>query len=513
MKKYLAYTRVSTVKQSERGVSLEEQRAAIEHYARRHGLEIVDWYEETVTAAKSGRVVFSKLTKKLNKGEADGLIIHKVDRGARNLKDWSTLADLMDAGVDVRISSESYDLSSRGGRLSADIQAVIAADYIRNLREEINKGMRGRLKQGFCPWMAPLGYLDNGGGKPKTIDPVRGRLVKLVFELYSKGNYSLYSLANEMRQRGLRKKNGGDLNFKAIGNILNNPFYYGVIHVKKTGENYAGNHEPLVSKALYDRVQDLLSGRRRRGAVDHKYPYSRTFRCRGCEYSLIGEKQKKYVYYRCHTVTCDNKCVNQTIIDAAVSAKLNSIYCSPLMFEALDVALGQFEEKRDVVKTASEKALQDQLSRLEYQETRLLDYYIDEKIDDETYRRKQVGLKSEIANISVQLRENSADAGQIHDRIAEHLELVKSFINKRKTGPEGLMAKFVKNATSNPTVWRKNVDLPIHFTWKLFDAERAFLFGGPGVEEPRTNWSTDDLKFWANDTAEKLFRHFSDPQI
>jgi len=56
------------------------------------------------------------------------------------LRDWADLGELIDAGVEVHFATESLDLHTRGGRLSADIQAVVAADYIRNLREETRKG-------------------------------------------------------------------------------------------------------------------------------------------------------------------------------------------------------------------------------------------------------------------------------------------------------------------------------------------------------------------------------------
>ena len=94
-------------------------------------------------------------------------------------------------GIELHFAHESIDLSSRGGRLSADIQAVVAADYIRNLRDEVRKGFYGRLKQGLYPLHAPLGYVDNGGGQVKTIDPLRGPLVVQAFELYSTGQWSL----------------------------------------------------------------------------------------------------------------------------------------------------------------------------------------------------------------------------------------------------------------------------------------------------------------------------------
>src|SRR5437764_928761 len=158
MKTVYAYIRVSTVKQGERGSSLQEQRTAIEGYARRQDLAISEWFEEKETAAKRGRTVFNRMLKLLDKGAAAGVIIHKIDRGARNLRDWADLAELIDRGTEVHFAHESLDLQSRGGRLSADIQAVVAADFIRNLRDEVRKGFMGRLRQGLYPLPAPHGY-------------------------------------------------------------------------------------------------------------------------------------------------------------------------------------------------------------------------------------------------------------------------------------------------------------------------------------------------------------------
>ena len=153
MKQYFAYVRVSTAKQGE-GVSLEAQQDAIAAYAAKHGLSVAEWFEEKETAAKCGRPVFNAMVKQLRAGKARGIIMHKIDRSARNFADWAKIGDLSDAGIDVHFATESLDFRSRGGRLSADIQAVIAADYIRNLREETLKGIRGRLKQGLYPFGA-----------------------------------------------------------------------------------------------------------------------------------------------------------------------------------------------------------------------------------------------------------------------------------------------------------------------------------------------------------------------
>src|ERR1700687_4437633 len=156
MRKFFGYVRVSTAKQGE-GASLAAQRDAISRLAERSQLEVTEWFEELETAAKRGRPLFDRMLKSLRQGKAEGVIIHKIDRSARNLKDWADLGELIDHGVEVHFANESLDLQSRGGRLSADIQAVVAADYIRNLREEAKKGIYGRLKQGFYPGRAPIG--------------------------------------------------------------------------------------------------------------------------------------------------------------------------------------------------------------------------------------------------------------------------------------------------------------------------------------------------------------------
>ena len=124
MKGYIGYIRVSTVKQGTKGVSLQEQRDAILRYAEWNQLNVAIWLEEMETAAKRGRPVFNQALKFLRGGKAQGIILHKLDRGARNLRDWAAIGELSDQGIDVHFVTESIDLQSRGGRLSADIQAV-----------------------------------------------------------------------------------------------------------------------------------------------------------------------------------------------------------------------------------------------------------------------------------------------------------------------------------------------------------------------------------------------------
>lgn len=292
MRNYYGYIRVSTVKQGERGSSLHEQRDAIEQYARRQGLVISEWFEEKETAAKRGRTVFNRMLASLEKGRASGVIIHKIDRSARNLRDWSDLGELIDRGIEVHFAHESLDLQSRGGRLAADIQAVVASDYIRNLRDEVRKGFYGRLKQGYYPLPAPIGYVDNGAAKSKTLDTHTAPLVRKAFELYASGGYTFKTLMPELTRLGLRNRKGGKVSLNGISTMLNNSFYIGLIHIEKTGEYFQGNHEPLIEKNLFDRVHGLLRGKRKIVGLKHSYTYQKMLRCKTCGYGLIAENQK-----------------------------------------------------------------------------------------------------------------------------------------------------------------------------------------------------------------------------
>ena len=110
MRSYFAYIRVSTVKQGEHGVSLNEQRDAIVQFARRNNLHIAEWFEERETAAKVGRREFNRMLSAVKKKRAGGVIFHKIDRSARNLKDWSVIQDLAEQGIDVRFSQEAVNL-------------------------------------------------------------------------------------------------------------------------------------------------------------------------------------------------------------------------------------------------------------------------------------------------------------------------------------------------------------------------------------------------------------------
>jgi site-specific DNA recombinase len=135
------------------------------------------------------------------------------------------------------------------------------------------------FKQGLYPHPAPIGYLDQGGGKPKIPDPVRGPLVRRAFDLYATGNFNLETLRDELTALGLRTRAGRPLSRSSLAHLLSNEFYAGIIAIDRTNEKYVGVHEPLIAPALFAAVASVLRGRKVHVGLKHYHPFRKLIRC------------------------------------------------------------------------------------------------------------------------------------------------------------------------------------------------------------------------------------------
>jgi DNA invertase Pin-like site-specific DNA recombinase len=482
-KTYFAYIRVSTKKQGN-GASLAEQRSAITAFAHRNGLEITKWFSEKRTAAKAGRREFAELLRELKKGRASGVIIHKVDRSARNGRDWVEIGDLVDQGIEVRFAHDDLDIRTRGGRLTADIQAVIAADFIRNNREEVKKCMYGWLKQGYYPWPAPPGYLNQGKRRLKAVDPIRGPLVARAFELYASGYHSIETLAAEMARQGLTTRNARPLARDAISKMLRNPFYVGTIRIQKTGAIFDGRHTPIVTKKLFDKVQAVLAGRVYPRTEEREFRFRRLIRCATCPRTLTGEIQRGHTYYRCHSSTCRRVSLNETTIDDVILSKL----------ALLEFDVREMEDVRDVVAFLIDSELRTEESRQQHIERdlakiaerldRLTDAMVDGLIDKETFNERKASLIEERQRRS-EARSDDQPAlfwTSVLDRFEQANMAQESYIS----GINAEKRDTLVSLGSNITMEGKSLEFAAAFPFSDIMNWRLGLNGGPSQAQVRT---------------------------
>lgn len=482
MTTYFGYIRVSTVRQGERGSSLVEQKSAIEAYAARHGLTIDGWFEEMETAAKQGRRLFNKMLAELAKGRTRGVIMHKIDRSARNLKDWAQLGELIDAGVEVHFAHEALDLASRGGRLSADIQAVVAADYIRNLRDEVKKGFYGRLKQGFYPLPAPVGYLDQGKARPKVIDPIKGPLVREAFDLYATGQHSLEDLVEHLSMKGLTGRHGGPIARATLASLFRNPFYIGLIEIARTGETFAGAHEPLVDKRLFDQVAAVAAGRHGGWTSRRAFPYRRLIDCAGCQGVLTGELQKGHVYYRCH------RCPGVSLREDRIDDDLGSLFAR-LALSPEDLGdIGDFAESLQQTvreRAAVQRQIADRdLGLCETKLSRLTDLYLEGGLERELFELRKRELLEQRQALRVRIdRPDDRFQGL---RLLEDFELLQLAQQRLFSGDEAEKRALVKALTSNLTARGKSLEIRLRFPFDRMLQRPALQYGGPYRTQFRT---------------------------
>ena len=498
-KKYFSYIRVSTQRQGQFGTSLIEQKAAIERYAQKFDLTISRYFEERETAAKLGRPVFLEMVKALRRGAANGVVIHKIDRGARNLKDWADLGSLIDSGVEVHFASESLDLNSRGGRLSADIQAVVASDYIRNLREETKKGIYGRLKQGLYPFPAVIGYLNTGKGNPKKIDKIQGSLIKKAFDLYSKGNIGLIKLADVMYEKGLSNKNGRKVTLNGLSTILHNPFYMGIIKIEKTGEMFAGKHKPIISKALFEQVQAIFEGKNIPKSQKHFFVFRRQVYCGRCQNFYIAEKQKGEIYYRCHTRNCTRGTVKENLMHAEVFKFLKPLELNDSEYQFFKQETVKQSRNSEAEFEADNRRLQLLLEQTGDRKSKLADAYVDEVFDKQMYILKKNKLLLEEKSLKEKLSNLKANSDDATQKLDAFLELVNSASLSYKTGTPEQKQELVKTVFSNCEIQDKSVLIKPYFPFQLMAERPAFTSGSPYREAART----------LTPLFKKLFKYFS----
>ena len=455
MKSCFGYIRVSTKRQGE-GFSLEAQKEAIEHFATQHGIAVTRWFEEQQTAAKSGRPVFNQMLKALRSGHATGVIMHKIDRSARNFSDWAKIGELADSGITIHFATESLDFHSRGGRLTANIQMAIAEDYIRNLKDEVRKGQVGCLKRGLYPFAAPIGYQNNGKGKLKTPDPIRATLIKKAFELYASGEYSTRTLRHKMGRLGLRNQRGALISKGCLEKFLSNPFYTGIIRIRRTGAVYQGAHTPIISVYLFETVQTIKAGRSGKKVTKHNHTYRGLFRCKQCHTSMIPERQKGHVYYRCHSTTCPPNTIREESLEEAVTTALQAVNASDEQWSQFTMAFKTWLKNRRSDDGSKQMTLKK--AQLELRKERLIDALIDRLVDEEAYNKRMKALLLEstrLENHARVIKQKQHDP----DHTYKFLELVKSLAGHYEMAKPAERREIVKIALSNREVSNKKVYL------------------------------------------------------
>ncbi len=322
-KKYVAiYIRVSTGQQVEEGRSPESQLQDMKAYCQRRGWEVIAIYrDEGLSGRLSNRPGLQQLLIDARAGKFDVVMVYYINRFYRKLESLlSTMKLLRNCGVSFVSINEDIDFTSKWGKLILNLLGTLAEIYVDELSELTSRGKEQRAIEGNYNDSIPTGYCNGlctictdvngpgycplversplGNGETLVPHPLESQAVCLAFEWYATGHYSDADIAHKLnrhqvefegqtyhlRIKSRRKpeesgqaldKRPGLFSHDTVRDMLNRLFYTGVVEycggegvaeerkkLKKPKAIYDGNHQALITTALYDQVQLV---RRRRG--------------------------------------------------------------------------------------------------------------------------------------------------------------------------------------------------------------------------------------------------------
>lgn len=408
-KKALVYLRVSSAQQAEtdydvEGFSIPAQREACRRRAAELEAEVeADFVDRGESARSADRPALQRMLARLEAGGIDYVIVHKLDRLARNRADDVEIAMRIKAGGAVLVSvTENID-ETPSGMLVHGIMSSIAEFYSRNLASEIVKGSRQKAKNGGTLTRAPIGYLNVrefvDGREIRTIgiDEERAPYVQLAFELYATGNYSLSQLSTLLEHQGLRsratrRRPSVPVTASKLQAILRNPYYKGIVSYQ--GESFPGRHQPLVDDDLFERVGQVLSGKKLSGERDrkHRHYLKGSLYCGECGRRLTFSRNTgnggSYDYFVCsgkQRKTCSQGYLRTDHIEAEVEKLYATVQLTTKQrAEIRRLVETHLDAMRAVTDAEANKATAE-ITKLLREERKLLELYYADLVSREAY--------------------------------------------------------------------------------------------------------------------------------
>jgi DNA invertase Pin-like site-specific DNA recombinase len=304
--KAVIFCRVSSKEQEESGYSLPSQEKLLTEYSQSKGLQIDKVFSLSESAGGSKqRKLFGEMLEYLKTKKIKNLIVEKTDRLTRNIRDAVLVNDWIenDEEKQVHFVKENFILhknSKSNEKFIWNIKVSVAQYYLDNLSEEVKKGQKEKIAEGWLPTKPPYGYKTIGeqGHKIHVVDEEVALIIKKMFELYGTGIYSILKLSKEMHKLGLRGHTGKLVPKSRIHRLLNDPFYIGDFVWK--GEIYKGKQQPIIDRDLFEKVQRHLRSKNTPKYSKHDYNFKGAFRCHSCHGVITWEEKKGIMYGHCN---------------------------------------------------------------------------------------------------------------------------------------------------------------------------------------------------------------------
>jgi len=503
MIKYFIYCRKSTEEEERQILSIEAQITELRDFAKQNGLFVVKEFTETKSAKEPGREIFNQMLAQIEDGRASGILAWNPDRLARNSIDGGKVIYLVDTNKIQSLKFPTFWFEpTPQGKFMLSVAFGQAKYYTDNLRENILRGFRQKLRRGEMPTKAPLGYFNELRAHtiepdPKTFNKLRKALVE-----FASGKYGLVSIQRKMFSLGLvgqRSKTKPALS--SIQRILSNPFYYGVFKFK--GELYQGTHKPMISKKLFDKIQQALKDNGKpRKKREENFKFLGFAKCGECGYCITAEQHIKksglvFKYYHCTQKSKTQKCSqNRFLREENLARQIkNYIQKVSLLDKWKNNFLAKVEKWQKQENQSSILFAQNLKKELEIVKTkmnRLLDAHLAGALELSEFQEKKNALIEQKADLQQKLRD--------FERKGNHwLELTRDWIieanqvkNLASSENFSEMKNFLKKAGLNRQIKDRKLFIDFKKPWNylyFLSAERRSREAEMPPQAANTLWS------------------------
>jgi len=415
----VTYLRVSSEEQVH-NLSLATQQQCTIAYCTQHGWPVIKEFRDEGRSAKSIEREAFKAMVRFCTAPANAVgyvVVYNLSRFSRDANDQLNVrTQLLRAGVRLRSVCETIDETATGN-LTANIIGAVNQFDNEQKADRTKVGMLKAASIGRWPYKAPLGYRNIIGAKEGPNiepDPETGSLIVKAFELMGTGSHSTADALRRVTQLGLKTAKGKPVTAQTFQKTLVNPLYKGVIRLPEWDFTGPGNFTPLVSAELFDRVQDILSGRRpnlteyQRNHPD--FPLRVFVRCAHCgagitgSYSTGRDKTKHYPYYHCRTKGCRSFTKSPDDVHAAFLDWLTRLAPQPDSIEAIKETIRSVWIQRRGDMDELRASLTQKLSKIEERKKALVDRMVDGVIDRETYKEHYARFRDEAEQTKAEIR-------------------------------------------------------------------------------------------------------------
>ena len=310
-KKAGAYIRESTNEQ-DKGFSPQNQTRRIKEYAKREGIEIVEFYKDLITGRDAlKRDDFQRMIDDAMQHKFDVILVFHTSRFARNIEEARHYKSLLRKKLNIDVISVTQpfgDWRDPNSFLNEGINELFDEHTSRQISFWVRDSLMEKRTQGYQNGNPPFGYYKEQIGYDEDKDrkiynrkwlvhPEESKIVLRMYKLYATGTYSYSKLVKELRAEEIKTKYNNPFTYSSVKDILGNKVYLGLVTSKRRDlPDIPGKHPAIIDQELFDRVQDIKAEKHKssgRPVAQHRfYLLQGLVYCFQCRKYLEGKENK-----------------------------------------------------------------------------------------------------------------------------------------------------------------------------------------------------------------------------